>query len=1073
MKGTFTALDVAAMLKMIGPEIIGCSVKNIYDLTGRTLLFKLQARGRKPSLLVESGVRLHLTTYERARPPKPSGFVTKLRKHLRESRVAAVQQLGIDRVVLLTFASREGLHHLYVELYDQGNVVLLDSEMVILATMRRRVDAEAGVKIAPREVLDVASARNVGEVLDDERIRALLPEAGSPFNLLLRSSMYGKELAQHALLGAGVDGKAEAEEVLASDDGVSQIAAACREADGIVDVLSPRFVVEGSNTQDPDEPNEVVPGYIILLPKKGHEVDPAAPLVVSYVEGMAIPPAGFKAGYCIPHLWRQFADASRIEFTSFDVAVDAYFSCKEMAMASTTKTTKGDKAEKKIDKARKDQLNRVAGLAAKVDDCTAKAQAIEVSVDEVEQAILIIRSALENAVDWEELGRIVKEEQRRGEPIACLITKLKLESSAIALKLPDPTGDEGATRVVDIDVTESAYANAQEYYAKAKAARTKHAKSLAALDKAMDAIEKRARAKAAKAEGKVGQSKVKIQATRKALWFEKFNWFVSSERFMVVSGRDAHQNELLVKRYLDKHDIYVHADIHGAASLIIKNPSGGVIPPNTLAEAGCACVSRSAAWSAKIVSSAWWVYAHQVSKTAPSGEYLSTGSFMIRGKKNFLPPNPLVMGYGIVFRTKLPVHAALTVADGAGPSAEVASEGAGEVACLGAGDGAIGEAVAAAADDGDPDDDSDDDSEDEGSDDGLFPDTPAYETPTGAGAGAGADGAGRGPAIPASGTEGGKGGGKRRITAKERKLLRKARKEGRELDLETLRAELAASKRAAAAAAARDGGNNKSSRGDEASDSGTQDGTAASEVSERTKRRKRNKLKKMMAKYADQDDEERRARMRELGHSEDVIAAALGEPSEGGDDNNGDEESGSGSDGSAADETATIVTDLRRTMTDAEREAIHEKQRKKVESEVASTVSLMQTLVGNPASMDASREGDENLDSTGGDNELLYALVMCGPWSAFSKFKYKVKLVPGDGKKGKAARAAVANFMSLAKKTPGQLALIKSLKDNDLIPPMLGGVEVQIAGGGKGKGKGKGRGKGRGKGGKKGGGKKR
>lgn len=45
-----------------------------------------------------------------------------------------------------------------------------------------------------------------------------------------------------------------------------------------------------------------------------------------------------------------------------------------------------------------------------------------------------------------------------------------------------------------------------------------------------------------------------------------------------------------------------------------------------------------------------WVYSHQVSKTAPSGEYLSTGSFLIRGKKNYLPPCPLVMGFGVLFR---------------------------------------------------------------------------------------------------------------------------------------------------------------------------------------------------------------------------------------------------------------------------------------------------------------------------------------------------------------------------------------------------------------------------------------
>lgn len=44
------------------------------------------------------------------------------------------------------------------------------------------------------------------------------------------------------------------------------------------------------------------------------------------------------------------------------------------------------------------------------------------------------------------------------------------------------------------------------------------------------------------------------------------------------------------------------------------------------------------------------MYPHQVSKTAPTGEYLTVGSFMIRGKKNFLPPHPLVMGFGILFR---------------------------------------------------------------------------------------------------------------------------------------------------------------------------------------------------------------------------------------------------------------------------------------------------------------------------------------------------------------------------------------------------------------------------------------
>jgi predicted ribosome quality control (RQC) complex YloA/Tae2 family protein len=133
-------------------------------------------------------------------------------------------------------------------------------------------------------------------------------------------------------------------------------------------------------------------------------------------------------------------------------------------------------------------------------------------------------------------------------------------------------------------------------------------------------------------------------------WFEKFNWFVSSENFLVIGGKDAQQNELVVSKYLQKTDVYLHADAHGASSVVIKNLSGGEIPPITLAQAGSFCVSHSAAWKNKVMQGAYWVYANQVSKTAPTGEYLSTGSFMIRGKKNFLHQEPLVMCFGLLFR---------------------------------------------------------------------------------------------------------------------------------------------------------------------------------------------------------------------------------------------------------------------------------------------------------------------------------------------------------------------------------------------------------------------------------------
>lgn len=58
----------------------------------------------------------------------------------------------------------------------------------------------------------------------------------------------------------------------------------------------------------------------------------------------------------------------------------------------------------------------------------------------------------------------------------------------------------------------------------------------------------------------------------------------------MIAGRDAQQNELIVKRHFRKGDLYVHADIHGAATCIIKNHNPGTLPPpRTLSEAGGVC----------------------------------------------------------------------------------------------------------------------------------------------------------------------------------------------------------------------------------------------------------------------------------------------------------------------------------------------------------------------------------------------------------------------------------------------------------------------------------------------------
>lgn len=114
------------------------------------------------------------------------------------------------------------------------------------------------------------------------------------------------------------------------------------------------------------------------------------------------------------------------------------------------------------------------------------------------------------------------------------------------------------------------------------------------------------------------------------------------------------QGEQLYRRYLNKGDIFIHADLEGALPIVVKNRSGNPdapISPSTLSQAGTMCVSTSAAWDSKAVMSAWWVHASQVTKIAQlGGGILPTGSFEVKGEKNFLAPSQLVLGFAILFQ---------------------------------------------------------------------------------------------------------------------------------------------------------------------------------------------------------------------------------------------------------------------------------------------------------------------------------------------------------------------------------------------------------------------------------------
>ena len=63
-----------------------------------------------------------------------------------------------------------------------------------------------------------------------------------------------------------------------------------------------------------------------------------------------------------------------------------------------------------------------------------------------------------------------------------------------------------------------------------------------------------------------------------------------------------------------------------------------------------------------------------------------------------------------------------------------------------------------------------------------------------------------------------------------------------------------------------------------------------------------------------------------------------------------------------------------------------------------------------------------------------------------AKAKYKVKLTPGNLKKGKAAKNAENIFLKNPNITPQEKNLIKSINENDMIQQIVGNCRIDVPG---------------------------
>lgn len=184
-----------------------------------------------------------------------------------------------------------------------------------------------------------------------------------------------------------------------------------------------------------------------------------------------------------------------------------------------------------------------------------------------------------------------------------------------------------------LDLTKNIDENASVYFEEAKKIKKKTEGAELALN---ENLRKLAEIEAKKEKLVLESSRQEKFKERKQEWYEKFRWFISSEGFLVIGGRDATSNEIVVKKHTDANDLVFHTDMAGSPFFVVKSENK-TIGEKTKEEAADATCTFSRAWKLGLqTSSVFYVNPTQVSKKTKAGEYMGKGAFMIYGKTNYI-----------------------------------------------------------------------------------------------------------------------------------------------------------------------------------------------------------------------------------------------------------------------------------------------------------------------------------------------------------------------------------------------------------------------------------------------------
>ena len=584
-------VDIFTISNELNNLLSGARVDKSFQPTKDIVVIRFHVPGTgRIDLVMQCGSRIHTSQYPLENPITPPSFPMLLRKRIKGAHVESIKQHNFDRVVEIK-VKKDQYYTIIVELFDKGNIILLDDENNIILPLKRKHWSNRDIS-SKREYI-FPEDRGINPITaTEEEFKGLFSDGERDIVRTLAmngfGSLYAEEIIKRANDFIEIDKNTPNSEI--SDEQLTAL------HKGFEDLFN-NLTAESVKPQ---------------IVKKESKEDVVALDLVKY------------------------DDYEKTYYETFNEACDEFYSKKVNTDIKNVKETAWNKKVNKFEKRLQLQQETLDNFYTTIEESQHKGETIYSNYTTIENIVNVVNQARSKDYSFKEIGKILKKAKKDGMAEAQIYESID--------KLGVLTLNINETSII-IDPKLTIPENAENYYEKAKKAKRKTKGALIAIENTKKQLED-IKSKKDIAMENISVPKKRVKKNLK--WYEKLRWFLSSDGHLIVGGRDANSNESIVKKYLDPKDIYLHADIHGASSIAIKL-NGDEINDTLLKESGEFAASFSSAWSMGFTSQdVFWVHPEQVTKTPESGEFLAKGSFVIRGHRNYIRGARVKLAIGIV-----------------------------------------------------------------------------------------------------------------------------------------------------------------------------------------------------------------------------------------------------------------------------------------------------------------------------------------------------------------------------------------------------------------------------------------